>query len=79
MRPMNDHLPVIKEDILERIDILSKDSRALEGYAKNMIKTLQTHPVKSKFLEDKQLETAAVVGVEIMEALAKEFEDKMSI
>lgn len=72
-KSMNDHLPEIPADVYERIDKFASSTPALEGFSKHLIKTLQTHVDKSKSLDEKQLESAAVVGVEIMECLVKEY------
>ena len=72
-------MPDIPNDIMDRIDKLSESIPILSGFSKNLIKTLQTHPDKTKTLEGKQLESAALVGIEIMEELHKEFKEKSAI
>ena len=71
-------MPDIPNDVMDRIDKLSESIPILSGFSKNLIKTLQTHPDKTKTLEGKQLESAALVGIEIMEELHKEFKEKKS-
>ena len=52
-KSMNENLQEIPSDVKERISKLSKSVPSLEGITKNLIKTLQTHPDKTKELEEK--------------------------
>jgi hypothetical protein len=69
-------LPYIPDDLVDRIDKLSDIDSKYGEFARLIIKTLQTHEDKSKKREFKDIETAAVVGVEIFEAATKEFQAK---